>query len=123
MHMEFSMSKFVEHSLYRSSVHPVKGKLSKDVNPWWVFDLSIVDMEFNEVLYSLQVVSSTWDGLEFELCNKHDKDLCRALIATFPDLIRRNSSISEKRLSLYDEYSNQYFSDLMGLISYLPVFR
>jgi len=115
------MSCFVEHLLYRSSAHPVTGALAPAEKLWWVFDFRIECKDSGISPYSFQVVSTTWQDLEFELHSKHDKMLCDNLIALFPEVAGKTFRLSGKNPSLFDEYSNQYFSDLMNLLDDFPV--
>lgn len=129
MHLELIMSCFVKHHLYQSTIHPETGEHKTDLkrfSPWWVFDFAIVDPDSDwdepSTRFEFRIVTDTWQDLEFEL-TLQDRELCLAVIAAFPEYEKRfPSSFSRKNHpSLFDEYSNQYFSGLMDLISKLPV--
>jgi len=77
------------------------------------FQLVIIDSDFdNDLLYSLRIFKDTWSELESSLADA-DVELCSALVEHFGPAIK----IRLRGGSIYDEYTNQYFSLLMDLLS------
>lgn len=103
----------VDFVLYRSTVHPVSGK----PGPWWVFNLRFIGGEDFSVYggTSFSYVEREFQELEWAI-SQDDMAICQVLGALFP----REAGLHIRAGSLFDEYTNQYFSTLMSSLEKLP---
>lgn len=104
------MSNSVDFVLYRSTFHPDSGK----PGPWWVFRLQVLVPVGVTKPAIFQYIEREFEELEFAI-SQDDRAICQVLSAHFPQSIRRMLNGS-----LFDEYTNQYFSTLMTALECLP---
>jgi hypothetical protein len=94
------------------------------------FLFSVVSDETENEVYHLEILSRKWRDLEEELARR-DHEICNKLVELFPEHTRRISkeyrveyhptrTVHTGNYTLFDEYTNMYFSNLMNVLSRLP---
>lgn len=126
------MSNFVRHLLV-SSVYTDVGSYDPPSSQmaWQMrFLFSVVSDETENEVYHLEILSRKWRDLEEELARR-DHEICNKLVELFPEHTRRISkeyrvehhptrTVHTGNYTLFDEYTNMYFSNLMNVLSRLP---
>lgn len=113
------MTFFVDFNLHRAS-ELMDGTFRKApaMSAFWVFHLKIRDPN-GAIFFEIDLASLDWDDLEFQLVGK-DREISSKLVAAFGR--KQTGVFGSGEPTLFDEYSNQYFSILMSVLGKLPTY-